>query len=313
MTAIQISPNTALIKRINDIEKNIGNTPLLEIRNAYRKRGVRIFAKLEWQQLGNSVKARPAFNIFKQAILKHKIQSGTHLLDATSGNTGIAYASIGAALGVPVTLCLPENASKERKLILNSLGANLIYTSRFEATDGSQAKARELKNEFPDKYYYADQYANNNNWKAHYYTTAEEIYDQTEGQVTHFVAGLGTTGTFVGTSRKLQILNPDIQLISLQPDLALHGMEGWKHLETANVPNIYDSSIAHENLAIDTMEAYEWIKRFARKEGILLSPSAAANLAGAVKVAEQIEEGVIVTVFPDSADKYSEVLKHVFG
>lgn len=313
MIAVQASPQTGLIKRINLIEKHIGNTPLLEIRNAYRKRGVKIFAKLEWQQLGNSVKARPAFNIFKQAILKNKIQPSTHLLDATSGNTGIAYASIGAALGVPVTLCLPENASKERKLILNSLGANLIYTSRFEATDGSQAKALELKNEFSDKYYYADQYANENNWKAHYYTTAEEVYEQTEGEITHFVAGLGTTGTFVGTSRKLQILNPDIQLVSLQPDLALHGMEGWKHLETAKVPKIYDSSIAHQNLEVDTLEAYEWIKRFARKEGMLLSPSAAANLAGAVKVAEQIEEGVIVTVFPDSADKYSEVLKHVFG
>lgn len=313
MTAIQVSPHTGLIKRINEIEKNIGNTPLLEIRNAYRKRGVRIFAKLEWQQLGNSVKARPAFNIFKQAILKRQIQPNTHLLDATSGNTGIAYASIGAALGVPVTLCLPENASKERKLILKSLGANLIYTSRFEATDGAQEKALELKKAFPNKYYHANQYANENNWKAHFNTTAEEIYNQTKGKITHFVTGLGTTGTFVGTSRKLQLLNPDIQLTSLQPELALHGMEGWKHLETAKVPKIYDSSIAHQNLTVDTLEVYEWMKRFAQKEGILLSPSAAANLAGAVKVAEQIEEGVIVTVFPDSADKYSEVLKHVFG
>ncbi|MEZ4883577.1 MAG: cysteine synthase family protein [Chitinophagales bacterium] len=313
MTAIQISSNSGLIKRINEIEHLIGNTPLLEIRNAYRKRGVRIFAKLEWQQLGNSVKARPAFNIFKQAILNGKIKAGMHLLDATSGNTGIAYASIGAALGVNVTLCLPENASQERKLILKSLGTNITYTSRFEATDGSQVKALEMKDALPEQYYYADQYANDNNWKAHYYTTAEEIYQQTNGTVTHFVAGLGTTGTFVGTSRKLQLLNPNIQTVSLQPELALHGMEGWKHLETAKVPKIYDSSIANQNLTVDTMESYEWIKRFARKEGILLSPSAAANLAGAVKVAEQIEEGVIVTVFPDNADKYGEVLKHIFG
>ncbi len=313
MTAIQVSPNTALIKRIKEIEPHIGNTPLFEIRNAYRKKGVRIFAKMEWQQLGNSVKARPAFNILKQAILNHQIKPDTHLLDATSGNTGIAYASIGAALGVNVTLCLPENASKERKLILQSLGANITYTSRFEATDGSQVKAFEMKKASPRKYYHADQYSNENNWKAHYHTTAEEIYKQTHGKLTHFVTGLGTTGTFVGTSRKLQLLNPNIQTVSLQPEIAMHGMEGWKHLETAKVPKIYDSSVADANLTVDTMESYEWIKRFARKEGILLSPSSAANFAGAVKVAEQIDEGIIVTMFPDSADKYSEVLKQVFA
>jgi len=313
MTAIQVSPNTALIKRIKEIEPHIGNTPLFEIRNAYRKKGVRIFAKMEWQQLGNSVKARPAFNILKQAILNHQIKPDTHLLDATSGNTGIAYASIGAALGVNVTLCLPENASKERKLILKSLGANITYTSRFEATDGSQVKALEMKKAFPNQYYYADQYSNENNWKAHYHTTAEEIYKQTHGKLTHFVTGLGTTGTFIGTSRKLQLLNPNIQTVSLQPEIAMHGMEGWKHLETAKVPKIYDSSVADANLTVDTMESYEWIKRFARKEGILLSPSSAANFAGAVKVAEQIDEGIIVTMFPDSADKYGEVLKQVFA
>ncbi|MFK7907142.1 MAG: PLP-dependent cysteine synthase family protein, partial [Chitinophagales bacterium] len=284
-----------------------------EIRNAYRKKGVRIFAKMEWQQLGNSVKARPAFNILKQAILNHQIKPDTHLLDATSGNTGIAYASIGAALGVNVTLCLPENASKERKLILKSLGANITYTSRFEATDGSQVKALEMKKTSPNQYYYADQYSNENNWKAHYHTTAEELYKQTHGKLTHFVTGLGTTGTFIGTSRKLQLLNPNIQTVSLQPEIAMHGMEGWKHLETAKVPKIYDSSVADANLMVDTMESYEWIKRFARKEGILLSPSSAANFAGAVKVAEQIDEGIIVTMFPDSADKYSEVLKQVFA
>ncbi len=313
MTAVQTSSNLGLRQRIKDIESQIGNTPLIPIRRAFRKRNVQIYAKLEWQQLGNSVKARPAFNIFKQAILEGKIREDKHLLDATSGNTGIAYASIGAALGVPVTLCLPENASKERKLILQSLGTNIIYTSRFEGSDGAQIKAKELYKANPEKYFYADQYANDNNWKAHYHTTAEEIYHQTKGQITHFAAGLGTTGTFTGTSRKLQLLSPNIQLISLQPELAMHGLEGWKHLETAIVPKIYDSSIAHENLTVDTAEAYEWIKRFAQKEGILLSPSAAANLAGAVKVAEQIDEGVIVTIFPDSADKYSEVLKHIFN
>ncbi len=301
-----------LIKRLKDIEAFVGNTPLYPIRNVYKKEGVSIYAKLEWQQFGGSVKARPAFNIFKQALLEGKVDRNKHLLDATSGNTGIAYASIGAALEIPVTLCLPENASKERKMILNALGVNIVYTSRFDGTDGAQLKAKELKAEFPDKYYYADQYANDNNWKAHYNHTAEEIFRETDGKVTHFVAGLGTTGTFMGTTRKLHELNPAIQCISVQPDIALHGLEGWKHMETARVPKIYDAAIADQEMTIDTLASYDMIKKFAAKEGYLLSPSSAANMASAIKLAETIDEGVIVTVFPDNAEKYSEVLNHLF-
>lgn len=313
-TKLPISPTSqeALLKRLETIAPFVGNTPLYPIKRAYQKKGVQIYAKLEWQQLGNSVKARAAFHIFKAAIKAGHIKKGMHLLDATSGNTGIAYAAIGAALGIPVTLCLPENASKERKQILSALGVHIVYTSRFEGTDGAQDRAKELKAQYPDKYYYADQYANDNNWKAHYKTTAEEIWQQTNQQITHFVAGLGTTGTFVGTSRRLRELNPAIRLIAYQPELAMHGLEGWKHLPTAKVPKIYDDTIAHENYVVDTLDAYKWIKIFAQKEGILLSPSAAANLAGAIKVAEQIEEGVIVTMFPDDSTKYSEVIDQLF-
>lgn len=297
-------PMISFAKKLRNIAQFIGNTPLFPLNNVYQKAGVKIFAKLEWQQFGGSVKARPAFNIFKNAIEAGYIKAGMHLLDATSGNTGIAYASIGAALGIPVTLCVPENASNARKQILESLGANMIYTSRFESTDGAQAYAKQLKAEQPDLYYYADQYANPNNWKAHYHGTALEIFEQTEGAITHCVAGLGTTGTFVGTSRRLKALNPHIKLVSLEPDIALHGLEGWKHLETAKVPKIYDPTIADQHLEIDTEEAYFFIKKVAEKEGLLISPSAAANLVGAIRVAERISEGVIVTVFPDNGDKY---------
>ncbi len=307
-----IDNHTALLNRLAEIAPFVGNTPLFPIRNVYQKKGVQIYAKLEWQQFGGSVKARPAFNIFKNAVQDGLVDRNKHLLDATSGNTGIAYASIGAALGIPVTLCLPANASKERKMILTSLGVHIEYTSRFDGTDGAQLRAKEMKEEFGDKYYYADQYGNDNNWKAHYENTAVEIYTQTNRQVTHFVAGLGTTGTFMGTTRRLHELNPAIQCVSIEPDIALHGLEGWKHMETAKVPAIYDSSIADQHITVDTLAAYDMIKKFAQKEGILLSPSAAANLAGAIKIAEQIDEGVIVTMFADNAEKYSEVMNHLF-
>ena len=313
MNQVKRQISQKLIERLKHIEAFIGNTPLFPIKRAFQKNKVQIFAKLEWQQLGGSVKARPAFNIIKNAVNQGFIHENITLLDATSGNTGIAYASIGAALGIKVALCLPENASVERKQILKALGVEIIYTSRFDGTDGSQAKAKELAAAYPDKYFYADQYANENNWKAHFETTAVEIFEQTNQKITHFATGLGTTGTFVGTSRKLKILNPNIQLISFQPNSALHGMEGWKHLETAKVPKIYDDKLAHQNLEVDTMEAYDMIRHFAQTEGILLSPSAAANLVGAIQVAEQIEQGTIVTVFADNAEKYSEVLKHIFS
>jgi cysteine synthase B len=267
---------------------------------------VEIYAKKEWMQLSGSVKARAAYNIIRKAIEQGQLSPQRTLLDATSGNTGIAYAHILRLLNIPVALCLPENASKERKEILESLGVQLILTSRFEGTDGAQQVARALAEESPDEYFYADQYKNENNWKAHYYSTAPEIFDELPG-ITHFVAGLGTTGTFVGTGRRLRELRPDIQLISLQPDFALHGLEGWKHLETAIVPDIYDPSLADANYEVSTEEAFEIIKAAYRHEGLRLSPSSAANLVGTIKIAEQMEEGILVTVLPDNADKYSEI------
>ena len=301
-----------LTEQLDVIGKFIGNTPLFPITRLHANENVKIFAKLEWQQLGGSVKSRPAFNIIKNAILSGELNPEKRLLDATSGNTGIAYAAIGAALGIPVTICLPENASEERKTILKAYGAEIIFTSKFGSTDEAQEIAQELSEKNPDRYYYARQYQNEANWKAHYHTTAEEIWRQTNGEITHFVAGLGTTGTFTGSSRRLRELNPDIRLISLQPDSALHGLEGWKHLETAIVPTIYDPTIAHQNLEMDTYNAYDTIKQVAAKEGLLISPSAAANLNGALQVADQLDAGVIVTVFPDNAEKYSEVINNLF-
>ena len=308
-----IHPKTTKHANLNQVFQQIGNTPLFEIKNAYYKPGVKIYAKLEWQQLGSSVKARPAFQIIKNAILLGHLQNGKRLLDATSGNTGIAYASIGAALGVPVTLALPENASEERKTILNALGAEIIFTSKMESTDGAQKVAKEMATLYPDKFYYADQYNNDANWQAHFSGTAPEIWQQTRGTITHFVAGLGTTGTFTGTGRGLKKLDPNIQLVALQPDNPMHGLEGWKHLETAKVPGIYNQNLADQFKEVDTYQAYEMVKNIARKEGLLVSPSAAANLLGAIQIAEEIESGVIVTTFADTADKYSEVLEFIFA
>jgi cysteine synthase B len=300
----------SLQSKLNEVARQVGNTPLLSLKKIFSKKNVHLFAKQEWKQLSGSVKCRPAFNIIRKAIENGELSSKISLLDATSGNTGIAYAAIGAELGIKVVLCLPENASKERKEILQSLGAEIILTSRFEGTDGAQEAARELAGKYPHKYFYADQYKNDNNWKAHYYTTAVEIFKEVPG-LTHFVAGLGTTGTFTGTGRRLKELNPGIHLTSLQPDSALHGLEGWKHLETAVVPAIYDPAVADENFEVSTEEAYEVLKAVAKYEAIILSPSSAANIAGAIRVAERLERGIVVTVLPDNADKYSEVIKNI--
>lgn len=308
MQQLATHTDSALVEKVRLLGARIGKTPLHRITKLPVKHGVTIYAKKEWEQLSGSVKARAGYNIFRQAIENGQLTSAKTLLDATSGNTGIAYATIGKLLNIKVSLCLPENASQERKDILTSLGANIIYTSRFEGTDGAQQMARQLAAEHPDKYFYADQYKNDNNWKAHYYSTGPEIIEAVPG-ITHFVAGLGTTGTFMGTGRKLKAWNPSVQLISLQPDSALHGLEGWKHMETAIVPRIYDASLADKNLEVTTEETYHILKEAYKHEGLLLSPSSAANLAGALRVAEQIDEGTIVTVFPDNADKYSEVIK----
>lgn len=312
MVLSKFESKAALSEKIHNLQKMVGNTPLLRLKGVYDKPGVELYAKLEWQQFGASVKSRPAFQIIKTAIENGHLGNGKTLLDATSGNTGIAFASIAAKLGIPLMLCLPENASAERKRILKSLGAQIIFTSKFEGTDGAQAMARDLASENPELYFYADQYNNDANWKAHFQGTANEIWHQTAGRITHFITGLGTTGTFTGTSLGLKEKNQYIKTIALQPDNPMHGLEGWKHLETAKVPGIYRDDLPDEHLEIDTMDAYEMIRTIARTQGLLVSPSSAANLVGAVKLASGLNKGVIVTTFPDNADKYSEVITQVF-
>ncbi len=302
---------SALVQRLNEIAPLIGNTPLFRISRVFQKPKVTIYAKLEWQQLGGSVKSRPAFNIIKEAILSGALRKGKTLLDASSGNTAIAYGTIGAMLGIPVTICLPENASPQRKKILKSLGVQLIYTSALESTDGAQQQAQQLYQANSDLFYYADQYANDNNWRAHL-QTATEIWQQTEGQATHFVNALGTTGTFTGTGEGLRSLNSDIELVALQPNSPLHGLEGWKHLETAKVPAIYSPNLADHQIEIDTEAAFHLKERVAREEGLLISPSAAGNLLGAIHVANQIESGVVVTTFADDASKYEPGINLVY-
>jgi len=286
----------------------IGNTPLLRLQRIGREQpGIQILGKAEWLNPGGSVKDRAASNIVAEAQRAGLLTAGKQLLDSTSGNTGIAYAMIGAAKGFGVTLCMPSNVSVERKRILNAYGANIVYTDPGEGSDGAIRKAREMSAADPERYFYADQYSNEANWRAHYHGTANEIWEQTEHRVTHFVAMLGTSGTFVGTSRRLKELNPEIRCISLQPDSAFHGIEGAKHMATSIVPKIYDAGVADQDLGISTEASYAMAKRLAREEGLLLGISAAAALVGCLKVAHTIPPGgqaVIVTIFPDSGDKY---------
>ena len=233
-----------------------------------------------------------------------KLVRGKTILDATSGNTGIAYAMVGAARGYPVRLCVPENASPERKLILRALGAELVLTSPLEGSDGAIREARRLYAQDPDRYFYPDQYSNDANWRAHYDTTAPEIIEQTSGRITHFVAGLGTSGTFIGTGRRLRNYSPAIKLISFQPDSPFHGLEGLKHMASAIVPAIYDPTLADEDLRVDTDEAYRMVRRLAREEGMLAGISSGAAMVATLNVARRIDRGVVVTVFPDGAEKY---------
>jgi len=286
----------------------IGNTPLLRLERLTRDLpGVQLLGKAEWFNPGGSVKDRAASNIVAQARASGKFNPGKTLLDSTSGNTGIAYAMIGAADGFPVTLCMPENVSVERKHILHAYGANIIYTDPGDGSDGAIRAARELFAKDPEKYFYADQYSNDANWQAHYHGTANEIWQQTEGHVTHFVSMLGTSGTFVGTTRRLKELNPAIRCISLQPDSPFHGIEGAKHMPSAIVPKIYDPSLADQNIGISTEDAYAMSKRLAREEGLLVGISAAAAVVGCLQVARQLKPGVpaiFVTILCDSGDKY---------
>jgi cysteine synthase B len=288
--------------------ERIGNTPLIRIeRIASHLPNVEIAAKAEWFNPGGSVKDRPALGMIRAGLKSGQLRPGKTILDATSGNTGIAYAMIGAALGYPVKLFLPHSASEERKRILEAYGARLVMTPGDEGTDGAIRRVRELAGADPEKYFYPDQYSNPANWEAHYRGTATEIWEQSGGRITHFVAALGTSGTFVGTTRRLKELNPAIRCVSLQPDGPWNGLEGWKHMPTALRPAIYDDALADQNLEVSTEESYRMVKRLAREEGLLVSPSAAAALLGTLEVAESIPAGqpaVMVTVFADSAAKY---------
>ena len=282
----------------------IGNTPLIKFKNLVVNPSLEIYGKAEWANPGGSVKDRPALKMIREGERTGALTPEKIIIDATSGNTGIAYAMIGAALGYRVELCLPKNASEERKRILRAYGAELVLTDPLAGSDGAILKARELVAAEPEKYFYPDQYNNPANWQAHYETTGVEIFEQTQGRVTHFVAGLGTSGTFVGTGRRLRELKPEIKLISMQPDSPLHGLEGLKHMETAIVPGIYDQTIADEQIEISTEEAHAMAKRLARIEGCLAGISAAANLVAATRIAERIGEGVIVTILSDDGSKY---------
>lgn len=303
------SPSDALRRKLGQCNTDrIGNTPLIRLERVGRDLPhIQLLGKAEWLNPGGSVKDRAASRIVAEARRLNKLGPGKHLLDSTSGNTGIAYAMLGAAEGFPVTLCMPENVSVERKRILHAYGANIIYTDPADGSDGAIQVARELYAKHPDKYFYADQYSNDANWQAHYHGTANEIWQQTEGQVTHFVSMLGTSGTFVGTTRRLRELNPKIRCISLQPDSPFHGIEGAKHMASAIVPKIYDPSLADEDLGISTEEAYAMAVRLAREEGLLLGISAAAAVVGCLQLARRLrkdESAVFVTILCDSGDKY---------
>ena len=291
------------------ILQRIGNTPLVRLeRLSSHIPGIQILGKAEWANPGGSVKDRAASAIVTDAQRRGLLTASRGLLDATSGNTGIAYAMLGAALDFSVTLCMPSNVSPERKRYLAAYGAEIIWTDPADGSDGAIRKAREIVATEPERYFYADQYSNDENWKAHYRTTANEIWEQTEGRITHFVAGLGTSGTFMGTARRLRELNPDIRCISMQPDSPFNGLEGLKYMPTAIVPRIYDPTLADTNVEIPTEDAYKMVKSLARNQGILVGISSAAAVVASLQVAEQEakaeREAVIVTILCDSAEKY---------
>jgi cysteine synthase B len=318
MTIAAMPKWTAAAKLGTAVLERIGNTPLVRLESvAAHLPGVQILAKAEWANPGGSVKDRAASAIVADAKARGLLGAssatqGQRLLDATSGNTGIAYAMLGAAAGFGVTLCMPANVSPERKKILAAYGAEVVATDPADGSDGAIRKARELAAEGGDRYCYADQYGNNANWQAHYKTTAPEIWRQTGGRITHFVTGLGTSGTFMGTTRRLKEYSSAIECVSMQPDSPFHGLEGMKHMPSAIVPAIYDPALADRNIEMETEKAYKMAKRLAREEGILVGVSAAANVAAALEIAEEIaakspeklQATVIVTILCDSADKY---------
>jgi len=299
------APKTAL-PELAALESLVGNTPLLPLRRLTRdlRPHVSLLAKAEWFNPSGSVKDRPALAILRSALANGELGPGTRLLDSTSGNMGIAYATFGAALGVPVTLCVPGNASPERMTILRALGAEVVLTDPSEGSDGAIVLARQLAADEPELYWYANQYNNEANLQAHYSTTGPEIFAQTEGKVTHFVAGLGTSGTLMGAGRYLRQQLPDVQIIAFQPDAAFHGLEGLKHMPSAIRPGIYDPTLADATLDVRTEAAYEMVRRLAREEGLFVGISSGAAMVVALQVAKELDEGVVVTVFPDAGHKY---------
>jgi cysteine synthase B len=282
----------------------IGNTPLARLRRIEPHPGVEIHAKLESRNPGGSVKDRAAASMIRTGLRSGALVPGKTLLDASSGNTGIALAMLGAALGYPVKLCVPSNVSAERKRLLEVYGADVVWTSPLEGSDGAIREARRLHALDPARYFYADQYSNEANWRAHYETTAVEILAQTDGRITHFVAGLGTSGTFMGTGRRLRKEKTGIRLISVQPDSPFHGLEGLKHMESAIVPPIYDPGLADEAVTVETDEAWAMVRRLAREEGVFVGVSGAAALLATVRAAADVDRGVFVTIIPDGGERY---------
>jgi cysteine synthase B len=297
-------PRIEVLVRPTAVWSLIGRTPLVRLRCLEPHPGVEIHAKLESRNPGGSVKDRAAAAMIREGLRSGALRPGRTLLDATSGNTGIAYAMLGAALGYPVKLCVPSNVTAERKRLLQIYGAQIVWTSPMDGSDGAIREARRLSAAEPDRYFYPDQYSNDANWRAHYETTGAEIIEQTGGRITHFVAGLGTSGTFMGTGRRLRETVPGVRLISVQPSSPLHGLEGLKHMETAIVPRIYDPALADEDARVETEAAWDLVRRLAREEGIFVGVSGGAALVVARDVASVIDRGVIVAIVPDSGERY---------
>lgn len=306
MTLLDYKVYQSDLDSLGDLTAHVGNTPLLPLRRLSRELSphVKVFAKAEWFNPGGSVKDRPALNILQTALANGNLGNGKRLLDSTSGNMGISYATFGAVLGVPVTLAVPASASPERISILRALGAEIILTDPTEGSDGAILMARKLAAEQPELYWYANQYNNDSNWQAHYRSTGPEILCQTDEKVTHFVAGLGTSGTLTGTGRYLREQLPHVKIIAFQPDAAFHGLEGLKHMPTAIKPGIYDPGFADETREVRTEDAHAMVLRLAREEGLFVGISSGAAAVAALRVAQALSEGVVVTLFPDAGYKY---------
>lgn len=299
----------ATLARSDSIEASIGNTPLIRLLRVVDElpRGIEVYAKGEHLNPGGSVKDRPALAMIRAGEESGALRPGKAILEATSGNTGIAFGMIGAARGYPVTICLPSNASPQRKQILRNFGVEIIETDPLLSTDGAQSIARELFERHPDKYFYPDQYNNEANWRAHYDGTAREIWSQVRGRITHFVAGLGTSGTFMGATRRLRELNPNIRSTAMQPESPFHGLEGLKHMGTAVVPGIYDDALADDQVVVATEDALAMVARLAREEGLLVGPSSGANVFAALRLARDLPpDSVVVTILCDRGERYSE-------